>query len=243
MSNLDVLNALRTADPAANTDVTAVDAIAAVRAARRVSSPKRRRLMWAGAAVAVIAIGVPAGAVGSGFAARTGWFGSPNPSTESDATEWLDLGADDLPEVVSSLMPDYLPMAPGVTQESLEARVVAYLAEEDAYGQVTLVVRAYERESYKDWIDVWIAANDSGDISNRDRAAEVLTEASGWPAVVSTDGGGFVNIMKTFALRISAGDEVAAQALAQYEGASAWDGIDRRSILNDIIEESRGAQG
>ncbi|GAA3656165.1 hypothetical protein [Microbacterium marinilacus] len=248
--DIPLLDALRAADPAAAIALDTAEATAAVRRARPHRPPRRRRVFWAAALAALVVVGVPVGAVATGFAARTGWFGSPNPgddrgsffSTESDDTEWLDLGADDLPDVVASLYPEWLPLAPGVTREALTARVVDALAHDDALAQETLVRRTFESEAYRDWIGAWIAAHDAGDAAARARATEVLGEAAGWPAMVATDGGGVTDTMHAFARRVATGDAEAAQALAQIENAPGWDGVDRSALGAEIYDEAREAQ-
>ncbi len=249
VSDADLLEALRAADSAALVSVTSADAAAATRHARPQRPPRRRWVIWATALTAVAVVGLPVGAVATGFAARTGWFGSPNPgddrgssvSTESDDTEWLDLGADDLPHVVASLYPEWLPLAPGVTSDSLIARVTDVMTGMEGLAQETLVRRTYESEAYRDWIGAWITAHDAGDADREEAAARVLEEAADWPAMVKTDGGGITDIMRAFAQRIAEGDSEAAQALAQIENAPGWDGQDRSALGTEIYEEVLGA--
>lgn len=143
VSDAELLDALSAADPAASITLTSADATSAIRHARAQPVSRRRWAIWASALSAIFVVGVPVGAVATDFAARTGWFGSPNPgddrssfdSTESDDTEWLDLGADDLPEVVASLYTDWIPLAPRVTREELTARVADAMAQETALAQ------------------------------------------------------------------------------------------------------------
>lgn len=245
MSDADLLDALRVADPASGLTLPSTEAAAAARRARPSRPMRRRWAIWATAFAAVVVVGIPAGAVATGFAARTGWFGSPNPgddretfvSTESDDTEWLNLDADDLPEVVASLYPKWLPLAPGVTRETLTARVSGTMAQMEGLAQETLVRKTYEYEAYRDWIGAWIAAHDSGDASAEATAADFLKDAAGWPAMVETDGGGVTDVMRAFAARISGGDAEAAQALAQIENAPGWDGVDRSTLGTEIYNE------
>ncbi len=252
MSDEDLLGALRAADPASRVVLSPSEATLVVRRARPASRP-RRWPIWTAALAGVLVIGVPAGAVATGFAARTGWFGSPNPgddrathqSTEmSNANdEWIDLGADDLADVVGTLLSPAMPLAPGVTAEDLVARTVDAIAQDDAVATETGVRRSLEHESYTDWIDAWIAAHDRGDAAGQHAAAEVLAEAADWPAMVATDGGGVTDVMRGFAARIAAGDDEAAQALAQVESAPSWDGVDRSDVVDEIyraVTEQRG---
>jgi len=250
MSDAELIAALRAADPAALATVSDGDALRAVRRARR----ERKRPRWgliAGAIAATLVVGVPAGAVAAGFMARTGWFGSPNPGDHRDhcisaevteydcGDEWIDLSAPDLDKVVASVYPTWMPLAPGVTREDLTARVVD-ISSADALTPVTSLRRTYESESYKDWLAAWIAANDRGDTAAQETASRVITQAADWPAIVATDGGRITDIMRAFAERIAAGDREAAQAAAEYEGAPAWDGIERRELTDEIFDEVYG---
>lgn len=249
VSETDLLDALRAADPAAQITLSATVSASAARHARPQRPARRRWLIWATALGAIAVVGIPAGAVATGLAAHTGWFGSPNPgddrgavvSTESDDTEWLNLAADDLPTVVASLYPEWLPLAPGVTADALTARVTDAMAQQNALAQETLVRRTYEYEAYRDWIGAWITAHSAGDSAGQAAAATVLTEAADWPAMVATDGGGVTDVMRAFAERIAAGDADAAQALAQIENAPGWDGNDRSALAAEIYEDVLGA--
>ncbi|MFT3797281.1 hypothetical protein [Microbacterium sp.] len=249
-TDTDLIAALRAADPAAATDVTGGRARDAVRQARPVRRPHRGKILVA-AVAAIVVVGVPAGAVATGFAARTGWFGSPNPgddrgsavSTEHDVnSEWIDLGASDLDEVVASVYPEWMPLAPGVTREDLTARVVAIMTADGAVAPELLLRRTFESESYSDWLGAWIAADGAGDAAAREAAARVIGAASDWPALVATDGGGVTDSMRAFAERIEDGDAEAAQAMAQLWGAPAWDGVDRTGLIDEISQSDGDGQ-
>ncbi len=253
-SDADLIDVLRSADPASGLTLSASDATEAVHRAHPERMRRRRWSVWAVALTAIFAVGVPAGAVASGFAARTGWFGSPNPvdvasadsedsvNTESDGTEWLDLGAADLSEVVASLYPEWLPLAPGITREELVNRVIEQMAGTEGLAQETYVRKAFEYAAYRDWIGAWITASNEGDTAAQAAAAAVLVDAAGWPATVSTDGGGITDGMRAFAARIAGGDVEAAQALAQVEHVPGWDGTDRSRLIAEIIGDTTGQQ-
>lgn len=249
MSDAQLVAAIHAADPAALATVSPADAVRAVQRAR----PARARRRWALLAsvlAATVAVGVPVGAVASGYLARTGWFASPNPGDDRDPRtvpeyeggEWIDLSAPDLDAVVQSVYPEWMPLAPGVTREDLTARVVDIVATNNAFARERLLRRTFESESYKDWLGAWITAYDSGDSGGQMTAARVLTEASDWPTLVATDGGGVTDVMRAYAERIAAGDRDAAQAMAQFEGAPSWDGIDRSALGAKIYDEVLGAR-
>jgi hypothetical protein len=181
--------------------------------------------------------------------AHTGIFGSPVPGDDSDTTgfdyddsEWLDLGASDLKEVVASMYPDWLPLAPGITREKMIDRAAAQMDHAGALAQVTVVETTYEQIAYRDWIDAWITAHASGDTTAQEEAGQVLLEAPAWPATVATDGGGVTLMMTACALRIADGDAEAAQALAQAFLASGWDGVHRDALLEEIYNDAAGEQ-
>ncbi|UIN31182.1 hypothetical protein [Microbacterium binotii] len=248
MSDAELLTVLRAADPASAITLSTAEASESLRRSRAARKP-RRRLLIATSLAAVLVVGVPAGALASGLVARTGWFGSPNPgddrgsctSTEYDCnSEWIDLSAPDLDEVVESVYPEWMPLAPGVTREDLTGRVVVIMTADNALAPERLLRRTFESESYKDWLGAWIAAHDRGDAVAQEAASRVITEASDWPTLVATDGGGVTDIMRAYAERIAAGDSDAAQAMAQFEGAPGWDGVDRSALGEEIYNEVLG---
>lgn len=248
MTDAELVAVLRAADPAPSVALSAGEAVREVRQARNGRKPRRWVLLSTGLA-ALLVVGVPAGAAASGLLARTGWFGSPNrgddraacSSTEYDCdSEWIDLGAADLDEMVASVYPAWMPLAPGVTRDGLTARVVAIMTADGALAPERLVRRTFESESYKDWLGAWIAAHDRGDTEAQETAARVITEASDWPTLVATDGGGVTDVMRAYAKRIAAGDSDAAQAMAQFEGAPGWDGTDRSALGAEIYDEVLG---
>ena len=143
MSDNELVAALRAADPASSVAVSAREATRAARQSRS-ARKSRRWLLLTTSLAAVLVVGVPAGAFAAGFLARTGWFGSPNPgddrvtctSTEHDCnSEWIDVSASDVDEVVASVYPEWMPLAPGVTREDLSDRVTAFMATDGSHGR------------------------------------------------------------------------------------------------------------
>ncbi len=250
MSDSELIAALHAGDPASSVALPTGEATRVVRHSRAARKPRRWLLLTTSLA-AVLVVGVPAGAFASGFLARTGWFGSPNPgddrdtctSTEHDCnSEWIDVSASDLDEVVTSVYPKWMPLAPGVTREDLIDRVVAIMTADNALAPERLIRRTFESESYNDWLGAWIAAHDSGDAAAQEAASRVITAASAWPALVATDGGGVVASMRAYAERIAAGDADAAEAMAQLWGAPSWDGVDRTDVMDEIYNPDRDGQ-
>ncbi|WP_447943596.1 hypothetical protein [Microbacterium aurum] len=250
MSDNELVAALRAADPASSVALSAREATRVARQSRAARKPRRWLLLTTSLA-AVLVVGVPAGAFGSEFLARTGWFGSPNPgddrgtctSTEHDCnSEWIDVSASDLDEVIASVYPEWMPLAPGVTREDLTDRVTAIMATDNALAPERLLRRTFESESYKDWLGAWIAAHDNGDAAAQEVASRVITSASDWPTLVATDGGGVTASMRAYAERIAAGDADAAEAMAQLWGAPSWDGVDRTDLMDEIYNPERDGQ-
>lgn len=237
------LQRLLNADPAARLHV---DDGTLTRLLHASKQPRgRARRSWAiGVGIAgILAIGAatPAAAdIVRAFLAQTGTIGD-SATTEEDSTEWIDLLAPDAREYIASVYPDYLPPPPGI--DAAEFRLVvadhiiaaAHATSEQEGGvaiqqQRTGLVRSFEQAAYQEWIRTWLVADDAGDIAIRSIAATVLQEACVWPAFVSTDGGGVIARMQTFADAAAQGDRDGVQAAAQYnlvDGSGGWDGVDR----------------
>jgi hypothetical protein len=250
LSDAELRQTLAAADPASAVSLERTVATRVIHRARPVGRRRRRRPAWLIALIAAFTIAVPAAAVAGGIGARTGIFGSPVPGDNSDTTgfdyddsEWLDLGASDLKQVVASMYPDWLPLAPGITPDAMIDRATAEMTQSGAMGQETVVKRTYEFIAYQDWINAWITAHASGDASTLAQATQVLLEAPTWPTIVATDDGGFVLMMRACGERIAQGDAEAAQALAQISLASEWDGVDRNDLLEEIYHDAAGEQG
>ncbi|MBA4247395.1 MAG: hypothetical protein C0444_03755 [Microbacterium sp.] len=228
------LVALRAADPAGNVVADAATRRSAVRAAMASSNNRSRwSKTWA---VIIVAIGaavvIPVGASATGFAAFTGWFGSPNPpetvieesgstrsSSEADSSEWLDVLSDDFIEAATQLMPPYITLPEGTDRQQF-ARVVAEsmrnatvtgpdaetVGEFGALMQTTGVVATYELHAQCAWRAEWIDAFDNSEQQRTELATQALTNSATWPATVATDGGGVVANEQRLAAAAEAGD-------------------------------------
>ncbi|RJT85608.1 hypothetical protein D6T64_18450 [Cryobacterium melibiosiphilum] len=130
----------------------------------------RRHRLVVGSLVALVGIGVGVPAVATSMLARTGEFGDPATSTEVDDTEWLDPGADDLPQVIIDAYPDYLTLPPGMPENLAIAdtsRLMGAMGAEHAVGQAVVqesyVTQVYETFAICAWTDAWLGAHASAD--------------------------------------------------------------------------------
>jgi hypothetical protein len=220
----DPFAALAAADPAREVSVSPEHARRLVRAAT--AQPRRRRWIVPTAAVAaVFALGIPATAVASGYLARTGWFGSPNPGspegtrpigTEVDGSEWIDTSASDYPDYAVTLWPAYASL-PIEYDAATFARAIAADAPE-GLRQVTGIRSEFEQNARCAWREEWLDADASGDAQRAAAAAQTLTAAATWPATVATDGGGIVAEERALAAAAAAGDRSGVEAVDAWCG-------------------------
>lgn len=151
-------------------------------------------------------------------------------------SEFVDTSASDLGEYLESIYPAQLQLAPRQTKKGLIEQVRAAHSAEPGVTQRVGLIRSFEHAAYVGWIEEWLTAHDAGDKTRMAAAAKVISDAATWPAFVQTDGGGITYIMARFGKEISAEDVQAAQELAQIEGASGWDGVDRSNRPDSYYE-------
>ncbi len=222
------LTALLDADPGSGVSMPEDAGARIVHAAVVASKPraKRRLAVAGGVCAALLTIGVPAGAVASGYLAQTGWFGSPNPgnpegtetiSTESDDSEWIDFGAADYVEFAASLWPEYADLPPGYQTDEFAAAIAQRSVEatgwEPGLRQITSIVAEFEQSARCAWRAEWLAADAAGDPARQKTAVDVLRDAASWPATVATDGGGIVDGELDVADAAAAGDRAGVEEL------------------------------
>lgn len=166
-----------------------------------------------------LTIAVPAAGTAL-WLARTGEFGNPSQNTEEDATEWLDLAAPDIPEVVDESYPAYLTLPPGVSPAAAVEDVQRIMGRlgVDAGGsgvaQDGLVVATYEGWAICSWFDHWLAGDDAAKLA----AVDWLDDVANYPAITQTDGGGVIDSLHAFADSAREGDAVAVE-----RGYAFWD--------------------
>lgn len=208
--------ALAAADPAAGIALdsdTSHHFLSATLDASTRPAPKKRKLTIAAAGVAgllAIAMATPAVADGIGYVAQTGLFG-PDLS-DSDDSEWIQLGAPDYVDYAVTLYPDYARLPAGYDQTRFaelvaESTAKSLLAgEESATIQATGIVEMFEYRARCAWQVEWLDANAAGDATRQANAATILVEAATWPATVITDGGGIVKAHQAVARAAQARD-------------------------------------
>lgn len=222
-------------------------AAALVAAARVAGGGKKRRsfrlTVIASLAAAVIAVPTAAYAIKM-FEAQTGRFVEAGQTENVAGDEFVDFGASDLPEYVAAMAPTELPVPDGFAWDRTIERVTEIVTAPGAEGTRSLILRTYEHQVWVAWIDEWVAAHDAGDLARERAAIAAMRQAEDWPALNATDGGGIIESMRLWTERMADGDAEAAQALAQYEGAASWDGVNRDDLAAEIIDEAvRVAQG
>lgn len=123
----------------------------------------------------------------------------------SDRSEWIDLSAPDVPEVILEVYPDYLALPAGVPPEAAAADVTRVFdrlmgdAERAARAQESLMVQSYEEWAICAWTAEWLDARAANDEERSDRAVAWLEEPSNFPAMVAADGGGVIDALLGFA--------------------------------------------
>jgi hypothetical protein len=203
----DVINAIRAADPARTLEP---DAHAMHELLHAVSTQRRWRPVALSAAIAgALALGAASPAIAHGvhtFLAQTGWFGSsPNPpgvgvqggdtpdgtNTESDDSEWIMTDAADYVDYSVSVFPDYITL-PAQYDRDAFARAIAISQQagypEPGLVQTTSIVQTYELYAYCAALDDWLDTSAASDVA-------ILTAGVRWPATISTDIDGVVPAM------------------------------------------------
>jgi hypothetical protein len=203
----DVINAIRAADPARTLEPDAP-------AMRDLLNAVSRKRNWKPVAIGAVitgalALGAASPAIAHEvhtFLAQTGWFGSsPNPpgvgvqgvgeqggtNTESDDSEWIMTDAADYVDYSVSVFPDYITL-PAQYDRDAFARAIAISQQagypEPGLVQTTSIVQTYELYAYCAALDDWLDTGAASDVA-------ILTAGVRWPATISTDIDGVVPAM------------------------------------------------
>jgi hypothetical protein len=185
---------------------------AAIEPPRRGRLTRRHRLVIGSLiALAGLSVGVPA--VATSLLARTGEFGDPSTSTEEDATEWIDPGAEDVGQVVIDAYPEYLTLPPGMPKNAAIADVnlwVAKVAAGDGAGQSVmqegLITQIYEFFGVCAWTDVWLTAQESGSKPDQALATAWITDTDNYRQYMSVAAPSAFDRMTDVAAAAAAGE-------------------------------------
>ena len=188
---------------------------------------KPRRLKLASALIvsSVVVIGVgalPAVAAIQDFLAQV----VENPPGEGSEvipdSAWIDTGTSDLGEFVASRYPESLPLPGGVDRGDVVDTVAFSIGNLGGITQDVGVDLAYESYVYCRWVDVWLTADANGAADDRAYAAGIMMDATKWPALVRTDGGGVVDSQIKFAQAAASGDSAEVLKAFEYNACPAW---------------------
>ncbi|MCU1407714.1 MAG: glycosyltransferase [Glaciihabitans sp.] len=217
------------ADPGARlpvADSTLDDLLVAARMSGR-RRPRHLTLVTTIAVGALVAVGVgtlpvAADAVRS-FVGLEVENAPPGGGTEDIlGSAWFNTNATDLDKFVASRYPEDLPLPRGVDPAEVAAAVAFSIGGSDAIMQEIGVDSGYESYFYCRWVDVWLVGDKTGDLRARDAATVVMQEATAWPALVATDGGGVVDQQKKFATAAAAGDRDGVESAWTMNSCQGW---------------------
>lgn len=166
---------------------------------------RRNRVVMTGTAL-VLAGSVGAAAAAGLWTTRTGEFGPKN-TTETDTSEYLDTAAPDFPDLLRSKYPD-LPLPDGVDMEQLvQQQVKGLRSDGGTYVQETGLGATAIFFAMCHWQDVWLHADEAGDVGTARTALAHLQELPERPELAEADrAGGVVQRQRGLAAAALAGD-------------------------------------
>jgi hypothetical protein len=160
---------------------------------RRGGFSRRRRLI-VGSFIALVGVGVGVPAVATSLLARTGEYGDPSTSTEVDDTEWIDPGAEGLPQVVIDAYPEYLTLPPDMPQNMAIAdtsRLMGGMGAEHPAGEAVVqegyVTQLYESFAICAWTDTWLTAHSESDAATEARATAWIGDSENYRRVSESE--------------------------------------------------------
>lgn len=155
--------------------------------------PRRRRArVILGAGITAAILGVGGVATAAVLSAHTGRYPADAEDLELGGPgEYLDAAAPDFPAVIDQVTDD-IPFPSEATRAIALRRLVADErrdAEYELSGDATTGALRYwvARDAVCSWANSWSAATTSGDAAAKARAAEMLEDATAWPAVTDVD--------------------------------------------------------
>lgn len=86
----------------------------------------------------------------------------------------------------------------------------------------TAVRRTFEYAAYCMWLNEFDLAHDADDASRQSHAADVLADATAWPSIVATDGGGIVEQMTAVAESAAAAETEMVRAQIDADCDPSW---------------------
>jgi hypothetical protein len=198
---------LRSADPirAVDLDAGVLGELAA--ATRRAARRRRWRIGISVGALAAIVLGtgIAAPAVGVRYLAETLWHPVVGGEVRSNS-EWIDTSAPDAASFIAHADPRWLPLPPGVTRQQEIDAVATSFTHNPGLTQASTVRNGYEAAAYCAWLGSWQSANAAGDSARQNAASVVMRQATKWPDIVASDGGGVVSHMLKTADSADRGD-------------------------------------
>lgn len=161
-------------------------------------------------------------------------------STPND--EWINVSAGDVGGYISSVAPRSLPLPSSVTWEDVIGSVTKSTQDNanalgtEVHAEANVLQIAYEHAVRLAWISEWFEAYDSNDEARISKASAVLENSVDWPATLKSFGGKAHEPTREWMKILSNGDFEAAQAYAQLEKSSLWDGTDREPLIAVILD-------
>jgi hypothetical protein len=180
---------------------------------RRVGGLGRRHRIVIGSLIALAGLGIGVPAIATSILARTGEFGDPSTSTEEDGSEWIDVGAEDAPQVVIDAYPEYLTLPLGIPKEAAIADVSRWFQKVaggarpgESLLQEGIITDTYEDFGMCAWTDVWLSARESGDTADQALATAWISDLNNYRNILSTADPSLVDRVKVVAAAATANE-------------------------------------
>lgn len=158
---------------------------------------RRRRKLRVGvvALVATVGLGATSAAVAFVVQARTGLFGG-GPGTEEGSGEFIQLDAPGAAAIIDEIG-SRVPLPPG--HDFAEWKMLNLRRAEDGYGVVMTTSGIESSLQYVaacQWTGYWLEGYGTNDGGQMSRAQKMLDDIPTWPALVASDGGGVMEMLR-----------------------------------------------